>query len=503
MDFDPPFDPFRNSFDDDAQDSDLDPDGDEECEHYRNEPRSPSQNTARHPLPSSRPLGSNTTSFKTGSGSFGAFSSNPSESDNTLITTLHATHLGSRQSEHSSSDYTGSDYTQRALNRRGSSASRSDDTPPGFYGLPPTPGRSRSGPASNSSSSGSPPRGRRSRERSRSASPGPSAARPLAAIPINPPSQFSGDFATLLWAPRNHRKDIKPVLRYFVEGWRDGGSIESSIKYLELDQDPEDGFNYKPGFFARKVYTRSEPLTFPGGFWNIADVSFVKDREEVEEKKKDNDKDSDKDKDKDKKKFKPKYIYYVWARIYGEKRNSLPEFEPEAIWAEKPVLEYVKLTIEADINLENVVQSSVSDRIRVVTHDDINNGKTKMVMKICPSPMCSTVGLEREMMAYRAFDGKDITPKFVGHVAEEGRVIGFVTEYMEGAHHPEGQEEKRLCREALERCHQLTGWHRNPMASHKSNFIIKDDKAYLVDLAKAYTPQDVASMGDEWVREKV
>lgn len=271
------------------------------------------------------------------------------------------------------------------------------------------------------------------------------------------------------------------MLRFFVESWLEGGCVQNRVKYLTLHQKAGHGVTYQPGFFARELFKKSGPFTLPSGYWNCANVSFVMEEEEDDEKES---------------------IFYLWAEISDEKLSPLPELEPEAIWAEKPVLEYVKLSI-TDISLETIIPVNNSDRIRVVTHDDIDNRKTRMVMKIWPSPMCSKVGLEREMMAYRACDGKDITPKFVGHVAEEGRVIGFLTEYIEGAHMPSSDDEKELCRRALYRFYRLTGWHRNPMASHKANFLIKDGKAYLVDLAMAYTPQDVASLGDEWANEKV
>lgn len=289
-----------------------------------------------------------------------------------------------------------------------------------------------------------------------------------------------GDFGVLLWAPRNHRRERKPVLRFLVETWRRGVCIDKTVKYLTLHQDPvEDRVAYEPGFFTQRLYQESGPFTFASGHWNMAKVSFVK---EVEEDH-------------------GETIESVWANVYDRRRTTLPELDPRSIWTGKPLLEYVKLRV-THLNLEFNPIYSISDRIRVVTHPDINDGKTELAMKIWPSPMCIQLPIETEMMAYRACDGMDITPKFVGHVAEKGRVIGFLTEYIQGSHKPK-DDEKELCRKVLERFHQLTGWHRCTSANHRRNFIIKDGKAYMVDLGAAHTPATVAMLGSEWVEETV
>ncbi|ROV94396.1 hypothetical protein VSDG_05976 [Cytospora chrysosperma] len=299
-----------------------------------------------------------------------------------------------------------------------------------------------------------------------------------------PPSATStamqdGDFGRLLWAPHHHRPDIKPTLRFFVESLRDGSTVKNSIKYLTLHQVKGHGIRYDPSFFTSELFQKSEPFSFPNGNWNHGTVSFFKEEDYDEEG-----------------------VYYIWAGVVNDAYMSLPVLDPKAIWPEIPVVEYVDLS-HPKISLRETTPIGTSDRIRVVTHEDFKDHETKLVMKIWPSPMCNTDGIEREMMAYRACNGKDITPKFLGHVAEEGRIIGMLIEYIEGAHKPSNEEEKELCRQELDRFHRLTGWHRNPMENHKGNFIIKDGSVYIIDLARAYTPEDVASKGSEWLTEKV
>ncbi|KAL2283468.1 hypothetical protein FJTKL_09813 [Diaporthe vaccinii] len=124
-----------------------------------------------------------------------------------------------------------------------------------------------------------------------------------------------------------------------------------------------------------------------------------------------------------------------------------------------------------------------------------------MVMKIWPTPASSKVGLENEMMVYRACDGMGITPEFVAYVSEQGRVIGMLTEYHGEAHKPRSNDEKELCRTALHTFQTLTGWQRKPRANHKDNYLIEDGKVLLIDLASVYPPEEVSRKGNEWTQK--
>lgn len=121
--------------------------------------------------------------------------------------------------------------------------------------------------------------------------------------------------------------------------------------------------------------------------------------------------------------------------------------------------------------------------------------------KIWPTPMSSQLGLENEMMVYRACDGTGITPEFVGYVREQGRVIGMLTKYHGKAHKPKTDDEKELCRTALHTFQTLTGWQRKPRANHKDNFLIEDGKVLLIDLASVYPPEEVSRKGNEWTQK--
>ncbi|KAJ3767462.1 hypothetical protein FB446DRAFT_696315 [Lentinula raphanica] len=99
-------------------------------------------------------------------------------------------------------------------------------------------------------------------------------------------------------------------------------------------------------------------------------------------------------------------------------------------------------------------KQSLRQRINVSTHPQLNNGKP-VLTKIAVWPW-ELEFMEAETAAYEAICGKGIGPKFLGHVTEgeNGRVIGFVTEWIEDTR-AAGPEDFESCRKALGRLHAL------------------------------------------------
>ncbi|ROW15007.1 hypothetical protein VPNG_03487 [Cytospora leucostoma] len=291
--------------------------------------------------------------------------------------------------------------------------------------------------------------------------------------PVDDPTQ--NDFAFLLWAPRNHKPSIKPTLRFLVDSPNDDGTSTDTIKYLTLDQVGL-GIRYRPGWLARRRLDESEPFFFPKGNWNIGRICFFAEEDD--------------------------HGSYYRAQIYDAARLPLPQLDPRSICSFSPKFEYVDLKF-TEVQLREHEPPRYSDRIRVVTHAAYGNDEALMVMKIWPSPMCNRMGIEKEMLAYKAFSHLGMTPKFVGHVTEEGRVVGMLLEYIAGAHKPSDDKEKELCRQRLYLFHRMTGWHRSVAANHKDNFLIKDGIAYIIDFARAFTPEEVAAKGSDWANIKV
>ncbi|KAF2429501.1 hypothetical protein EJ08DRAFT_698221 [Tothia fuscella] len=101
--------------------------------------------------------------------------------------------------------------------------------------------------------------------------------------------------------------------------------------------------------------------------------------------------------------------------------------------------------------------------------------------------------LEAETTAYQWIDGHQIGPKFLGHLSEEGRVIGFLMVYVSGAKHA-GPEDFALCQATLSRLHDLEIKHGD---IDKHNFLIHDGKATLIDVETATRCSDKGLLDQE------
>lgn len=89
--------------------------------------------------------------------------------------------------------------------------------------------------------------------------------------------------------------------------------------------------------------------------------------------------------------------------------------------------------------------------------------------------------LDNETEAYRWIDGHDIGPKFLGHLTEDGRVIGFLRERITNARHGD-PEDLAAYQEALSRLHQLGIRHGD---ANRFNFHVRGDRAVLIDFETA------------------
>jgi predicted Ser/Thr protein kinase len=89
--------------------------------------------------------------------------------------------------------------------------------------------------------------------------------------------------------------------------------------------------------------------------------------------------------------------------------------------------------------------------------------------------------MENETTAYEWIDGHDIGPRFLGHLTEDGRVTGFLMEYIADARHA-GPGDLEACREVLSRLHELGIRHGD---TNRFNFLVRGSEATLVDFDTA------------------
>lgn len=85
--------------------------------------------------------------------------------------------------------------------------------------------------------------------------------------------------------------------------------------------------------------------------------------------------------------------------------------------------------------------------------------------------------LEAETTAYHWIEGQRIGPKFLGHLTEEGRVIGIVMERIADCRHATS-DDLALCRQALSKLHDLGIKHGDV---NKHNFLVHAGRATLID----------------------
>ncbi|KNZ71263.1 hypothetical protein J132_00100 [Termitomyces sp. J132] len=104
--------------------------------------------------------------------------------------------------------------------------------------------------------------------------------------------------------------------------------------------------------------------------------------------------------------------------------------------------------------------------------------------------------LESETSAYQWIQNHQISPRFLGHLTEEGRVIGFAMERITSARHAE-PEDLALCEQALLTLHRLNIKHGD---INKHNFLIHDDRATLIDFATAVQCNDAKVLEEEFRR---
>lgn len=88
--------------------------------------------------------------------------------------------------------------------------------------------------------------------------------------------------------------------------------------------------------------------------------------------------------------------------------------------------------------------------------------------------------LALETTIYRSLEHTDLAPRFIGHVHEHGRVIGFILEKIEGRE--ANITDLPSCRSALQRLHDIGILHRD---INRYNFIFQDDGVRLIDFEKS------------------
>ncbi|KAJ5087550.1 hypothetical protein N7456_011166 [Penicillium angulare] len=100
--------------------------------------------------------------------------------------------------------------------------------------------------------------------------------------------------------------------------------------------------------------------------------------------------------------------------------------------------------------------------------------------------------LAQETSAYQRLENTGLAPRFLGHIHEHERIIGFLLEKVEGRH--ADINDLKSCEASLRRLHEIGIIHGDP---NRYNFIIQDNTARLIDFENSRVSHDTKAMEDE------
>lgn len=100
--------------------------------------------------------------------------------------------------------------------------------------------------------------------------------------------------------------------------------------------------------------------------------------------------------------------------------------------------------------------------------------------------------IECESRVYRLLDGTGAAPRFLAHVAEQGRTIGLLVEKVEGR--AAGIEDLEGCRAVLSQVHERGLLHGDV---NRYNFIVGEAGVTLIDFETSCESRDAALLGAE------
>jgi predicted Ser/Thr protein kinase len=164
-------------------------------------------------------------------------------------------------------------------------------------------------------------------------------------------------------------------------------------------------------------------------------------------------------------------------------------------------LEFTKTTFSQLPGVENTWHPVKIDHLELQKLDRIRQNIHKVshpefehpvVAKFTEFPW-QTPYLEAETTAYQWIDGTGVGPKFFGHVTESGRTIGFLMEFIEGAH-TATLNDVDACQAALAKLHALGIKHGD---INKYNFLVREEDAVIIDFESAMWCEDKKELEDE------
>ncbi|KAF2967375.1 hypothetical protein GQX73_g6211 [Xylaria multiplex] len=133
-----------------------------------------------------------------------------------------------------------------------------------------------------------------------------------------------------------------------------------------------------------------------------------------------------------------------------------------------------------EFELVGQVGGGYDGRVWRAKHPHFNG--VSILVKIDPwSTGWSKQAIENETKAYQWIDGHGIAPKFLGHVTYHGKIIGFITEWLEGTETVK-RKDKSARLDVVKKLHSIGITHGSP---HYLNFLKKGENMLMVDFEEA------------------
>ncbi len=232
----------------------------------------------------------------------------------------------------------------------------------------------------------------------------------------------------ILATDRDANKNETCYIRVQYTDTQDAQSVES-IRYIRVFPD------VLPANWLLPTTDIQLP-EFPGGDWNVVDLTWTKGAGTVAA---------------------ANPCTVDMADIYAWHPHSIDYFSLEKL---------VQLPFAG-------VRTRRSDSMWLVRHKFF---PVPVLMKIAEVPPLGRA--QNETMVYRSIEGKGIAPRFLAHVTEDGQITGFLLEFIEGGRRP-WIKDLVACRTVLKKLHGEGFVHND---AHPGNFIVKPDgTALLID----------------------
>ncbi|KAF2155226.1 hypothetical protein K461DRAFT_266525 [Myriangium duriaei CBS 260.36] len=100
--------------------------------------------------------------------------------------------------------------------------------------------------------------------------------------------------------------------------------------------------------------------------------------------------------------------------------------------------------------------------------------------------------IEQETKAYQLLQGSGLAPRFLAHIHEEGRIMGFLLEMIEGR--SASIEDLGACEIALKKLHRMGSVHGDV---NRYNFLITKDGVKLIDFERLQENAGLEAMSKE------